>query len=198
MRKSVFGLAKTEDQVRRIVEQFQNEGFNVESISVLAYDKDNRMTRLNEEGDIEANVDFFRNKNLKRSTIGHEKNTKAPEGAAAGATAGGILGGTLGLLAGIGALAIPGVGPFIAAGPLMAALGGSAIGGSLGLIVGGLVGLGIPEFEAKKFEKGLKEGHILVSVDTQDSKRMDRAKEIMKNAGFTDIASVGEKAASRR
>lgn len=198
MKRAVFGLAKNEEQVRRIVNELQNEDFAIETISVMAYDRENRFTRFNEEGELETNPEFFENRNRKkRTTIGHEKHTKAPEGAATGATAGGILGGTLGLLAGLGALAIPGLGPFIAAGPIMAALSGSAIGGSLGLIVGSLVGMGIPEYEAKKLEKGLKEGFILVSVDVNDSKQLEHAKEVLKREGATDIASVPEKAGSR-
>jgi hypothetical protein len=125
-----------------------------------------------------------------------EKNTKAPEGATTGATAGGALGGTLGLLAGIGALAIPGVGPFIAAGPIMGALAGLGVGAATGGLIGALVGMGIPEYEAKRYEGRVKEGGILVSVHCDDSDWVSKAKDILREAGGEDIASAGEKAVS--
>ncbi len=121
--------------------------------------------------------------------VGHVKATKAPEGATTGATAGGVTGGVLGLLAGIGALAIPGIGPFIAAGPIMAALSGAAIGATTGGVVGGLIGLGIPEIEAKRYEEKLKTGNYLIAVHAQDGDEEDRAKNIFKNAGADDIAT---------
>jgi len=153
MKYSIFGLAKTNTQADSIVQRLQNEGFSSEMISVLIYDRDNRLTRKNGRGQLEVNPEHFvvgESTPRRGGAIGHEKHTKAPEGAATGAAAGGIIGGGLGLLIGLGALAIPGFGPFIAAGPIMAALGGSAIGGGVGLIVGSLVGLGLPEYEAKK------------------------------------------------
>jgi len=125
-----------------------------------------------------------------------EKNTKAPEGTATGAGVGGTIGGTLGLLAGIGALAIPGVGPLIAAGPIMATLAGAGVGGALGGLVGALVGMGIPEYEAKRYEGRVKDGGILVSVHCDTSNEVSRAKDILKQAGGDDIASSGEKAVS--
>ena len=125
-----------------------------------------------------------------------EKNTKAPEGTTAGVLSGGTLGGTLGLLAGLGALAIPGVGPLIAAGPIMGALAGLGIGGVVGGLVGALVGLGIPEYEAKRYEGRVKDGGILVSVHCESSEETSRAKELLKDAGGEDIASSGEKAVS--
>jgi len=121
-----------------------------------------------------------------------EKNTKAPEGATTGAVAGGVVGGTLGLLAGIGALAIPGLGPFIAAGPIMAALAGAGAGGAVGTLVGALVGMGIPEYEAKRYEGRIKEGGILMSVHADDSDWTKKAKEVLKQAGAEDISSTGE------
>jgi len=124
-----------------------------------------------------------------RHDIGHVKATKAPEGAATGAATGGVTGGVLGLLAGIGALAIPGVGPLIAAGPIMAALSGAAIGGATGGLVGGLIGLGIPEIEAKRYEEKLRAGNYLIAVHTNNSDEEKRAKEIFKNAGADDITS---------
>jgi hypothetical protein len=125
-----------------------------------------------------------------------EKNTKAPEGAVTGVGAGGTVGGTLGLLAGIGALAIPGVGPLIAAGPIMAALAGVGLGGAVGGLVGALVGMGIPEYEAKRYEGRVKDGGILLSVHCDSSEEVSRAKELLKSTGADDVASSGEKAVS--
>jgi hypothetical protein len=122
----------------------------------------------------------------------HEHNTKAPEGASAGAGAGGLLGGTLGWLAGIGTLAIPGVGPLIAAGPIMATLGGAAAGAAVGGVTGALVGLGIPEIEAKQYDEKIKSGNILISVHTDDGDERSRAKDIFKKAGADDISVAGE------
>jgi hypothetical protein len=125
-----------------------------------------------------------------------EKNTKAPEGTTTGVGVGGVVGGTLGLLAGIGALAIPGVGPLIAAGPIMGALAGLGVGGAVGGLVGALIGLGIPEYEAKRYEGRVKDGGILVSVHCDSSDEVSRAKDVLKQAGGEDIASSGEKAVS--
>src|SRR5688572_6496983 len=152
-RRSVFCMALSESQALEIVDQLKLAGFSSDDISVLFPDKSG--TR-----------DF-----------GHEQHTKAPEGAATGVSAGGLLGGTLGWLAGIGALAIPGVGPLIAAGPIMAALSGAAVGAAVGGITGALVGMGIPEFEAKRYEGKIREGNILISVHTDDSNERARAKE---------------------
>src|ERR1017187_2800052 len=122
----------------------------------------------------------------------HEKGTKAPEGATVGGGAGGAIGGTLGLLVGIGALAIPGLGPFIAAGPIMAALAGMGVGGAVGGLVGALVGMGIPEYEAKRYDGRVRRGGILVSVHGDNSEWVGRAKDILKQTGAEDIASAGE------
>ena len=122
----------------------------------------------------------------------HEQHTKAPEGAAAGAGTGGVLGGALGWLVGIGALAIPGLGPFIAAGPIMAALSGAAAGAALGGLTGALIGMGIPEYEAKRYEGKIKEGNILISVHADDSTERDRAKAIFERAGAEDISYTEE------
>jgi hypothetical protein len=168
MSKAVFCIVKNESQAERIVGDLKNEGFSNTDISVLF--PDTRGTR-----------DFA-----------HEQKTKAPEGAATGGVAGGLLGGTLGWLAGIGALAIPGVGPLIAAGPIMAALGGAAVGSAVGGLTGALVGMGIPEFEAKRYEGKIKEGNILISVHTDDSDERERAEEIFERAGAEDIKSSGE------
>jgi uncharacterized membrane protein len=162
---SVFGIVKSHSQAEQIVEGLQRAGFATSEISVLLPDTQGR------------------------HDIGHVKVTKAPEGATAGATTGGVTGGVLGLLAGIGALAIPGVGPFIAAGPIMAALGGAAIGAATGGFVGGLIGMGIPEIEAKRYEDKLKSGNYLIAVHARDGDEKDRAKEIFKNAGAEDIST---------
>jgi hypothetical protein len=168
MSKSVFGIVTSRGQAERIVEQLQAQGFAASEISVLMPDTGG--TR----------------------DLGHVKATKAPEGATSGAATGGVAGGVIGLLAGIGALAIPGVGPLIAAGPIMAALSGSAVGAFTGGIVGGLIGLGIPEIEAKRYEEKLKKGNYLIAVHTHESKDVDRAKEIFKNAGAEDISTISE------
>lgn len=172
--KSVFCLAKDDAQAVRIVENLQKSGFAGEDISVLLPDKTG--TR-----------DFA-----------YEKGTKAPEGAITGVSTGGILGGVLGWLMGIGALAIPGLGPFIAAGPLMAALSAATIGAAAGGIVGALVGMGIPEYEAKRYEARIREGRILISVHSETSEETRRAKELFERAGAEDIASAGEESVSDR
>ena len=171
MATSVFCIALTTSMANDIVASLKSSGFSDNDISVLFPDKSS--TR-----------DFA-----------HEKNTKAPEGATVGAGAGGVVGGTLGLLAGIGLLAIPGVGPFIAAGPIMAALGGIAVGATVGGITGALVGMGIPELEAKRYEGKVKNGNILISAHSENSEEITRAKDIFKAAGATDISSTPEKSA---
>jgi hypothetical protein len=168
MSKAVFGIATTYAQAESIVDRLKIAGFSNNDISVLLPDK-------------EGTRDFA-----------HEKNTKAPEGAAAGAGTGGVVGGVLGWLVGIGSLAIPGVGPFVAAGPIMAALSGAAVGSAVGGLTGALVGLGIPEFEAKRYEGKLKEGNILISIHSKDSKQTDRAEQILKEANAEDISSATE------
>jgi hypothetical protein len=122
----------------------------------------------------------------------HDKSTKAPEGTAAGVTTGGVIGGTLGLLAGIGVFAIPGIGPLIAAGPIVAALAGLGAGGAVGGIIGALVGMGIPEYEAKRYEGHIKAGGVLLSVHCDTSEKVGRAKDLLKHTGAQDIASSGE------
>ena len=124
--------------------------------------------------------------------MGTEKATKAPEGAAAGVTTGGVIGGTLGVLAGVGLLAIPGLGPFIAAGPIMAGLAGLGVGGAVGGVTGALIGMGIPEFEAKRYEGRLQKGGILLSVHCDTSEEINRAKEVLKATGAEDVSSTGE------
>src|SRR5450631_3136824 len=173
-KKSVFCIATSRNQADQIVDQLKNANFSNNDISVLFPDK--ATTR-----------DFA-----------HEKSTKAPEGAVTGAGTGGVVGGALGWIAGIGALAIPGVGPFIAAGPIIAALSGAAIGAAVGGIAGGLIGLGIPEIEAKRYEGKIKEGNILISVHTDNSEEITRAKEIFTQAGAQDICTTGEAATPKK
>jgi hypothetical protein len=166
--KAVFCIGRSEAQAARIVEDARTAGFSTNDISVLFPDKTG--TR-----------DFA-----------HEQHTKAPEGAATGATTGGVLGGVAGWLVGIGALAIPGLGPFVAAGPIMAALGGAAAGAAAGGLTGALVGLGMPEYEAKRYEGKIKSGGILISIHTDNGDEVTRAKELFKRAGAEDISYTGE------
>jgi hypothetical protein len=172
-KKSVFCIAITRNQAERIVDRLKAAGFSTNDVSVLFPDR-------------ETTRDFA-----------HEKSTKAPEGIAAGASAGGVVGGSLGWLAGIGALAIPGVGPFIAAGPILAALSGAAVGAAVGGVAGGLIGLGIPEIEAKRYEGKLKKGNILLSVHAETSDEINRAEKIFKDAGAEDICATGESTAPK-
>jgi hypothetical protein len=174
MSKSVFCIATTESQAIQIVERLKAAGFSNNDISVLFPDKS-------------GTKDFA-----------HEQHTKAPEGTAVGAGTGAVLGGALGWLAGIGSLAIPGVGPFIAAGPIMAALGGAAVGGTVGGLTGALVGLGIPEYEAKQYEGKILEGNILISVHSENGDEVSRAKKIFKDCNARDVASAGEEAVKHR
>jgi hypothetical protein len=133
--------------------------------------------------------------NLGTKDLAHTKETKAPEGATTGGVTGGVIGGALGWLAGIGALAIPGLGPFIAAGPIMGLLAGAGAGGAIGGLVGSLIGMGIPEYEAKRYEGRIKSGGILLSVHCDESDWVKRAKQILEETGAEDISSTGEAAA---
>ena len=165
---AVFGIYPTVGALERGVTTLRDEGFRNTDISVL----------------------FPENTGTK--DFAHEKGTKAPEGATTGGTAGMAFGGVLGWLAGIGALAIPGLGPFIAAGPIMAALAGGAVGGVVGGIAGALIGMGIPEYEAKRYEGRIKKGGILLSVHSDDSNWTKRAKNVLERTGAEDISSTGE------
>jgi hypothetical protein len=169
---AVFGIYKSSAQAEHAVDRIAAAGFSHKDISVLLPD-----TQSSKE-------------------FAHEKNTKAPEGATTGVTTGGVVGGTLGLLVGIGALAIPGLGPFIAAGPIMASLAGLGVGGAVGGLIGALVGMGIPEYEAKRYEGRVKDGGVLLSVHCDTSGEISRAKDLLKATGAEDISSTGEKAAS--
>src|SRR5271155_2516920 len=153
---------------------------------------DNATDSLVKSGFSASDISALLPENLGTKQIGTEKATKAPEGATAGAGTGAVLGGALGLLAGIGALAIPGVGPFIAAGPIMAALAGIGVGGAVGGFAGALIGMGIPEYEAKRYEGRIQKGGILLSVHCDTSDQVKRGKEIMKNTGAEDISATGE------
>jgi hypothetical protein len=168
MAKSVLCIVNSRGEASAVVEDLRSAGFSSNDISALFPDK-------------ESTRDFA-----------HDKATKAPEGAAAGAATGTLLGGALGWLAGIGALAIPGLGPFIAAGPIMAALGGAGIGAATGGLTGALVGLGIPEYEAKQYEGKVKGGNILLSVHTDNGDEVSLAKDIFKRHKAEDISSTGE------
>jgi hypothetical protein len=165
---AAFGIYSNRVQVEEGIDSLLAAGFRSADISVLFPDN-------------EGTKDFAL-----------QKNTKAPEGATAGVGAGGAIGGTLGLLVGIGALAIPGLGPFIAAGPIIAALAGMGVGGAVGGLVGALVGMGIPEYEAKRYDGRIRQGGILVSVHCDSSEWVGRAKDILKETGAEDIASAGE------
>ena len=167
MAKAVLRIARGRVQAEDIVNALKDSGFSNNDISVLFPDQ-------------EGTRDFA-----------HEQHTKA-EGASMGAAAGGVTLGALGWLVGIGSLAIPGLGPFIAAGPILAALSGAAVGGALGGLAGGLIGMGMPEYEAKQYEGKIREGNMLISVHTEDSKEVDKAKEIFKREGAHDISYTGE------
>ncbi len=171
---AVFGIYHDRTQAEHSVDRLLAAGFSNDDISVLL-------------PDLKSSKDFA-----------HEKNTKAPEGTTTGVTAGGAIGGTLGLLAGIGALAIPGVGPFIAAGPIMGALAGLGVGGAVGGLIGALVGMGMPEYEAKRYEGRIKEGGVLLSVHCDTADEITRAKDLLKQTGAQDVSSSGEASSERR
>jgi hypothetical protein len=166
--KSVFGIYSSRSAVENAVVALKDAGFPHSDVSVLLPE------------------------NLGSKEIATEKNTKAPEGATTGAGSGAVIGGALGWLVGIGALAIPGLGPFIAAGPIMAALAGVGVGGAVGGVTGALVGMGIPEYEAKRYEGRLQKGGILVSVHCDTSEEIKRSKEILERTGAEDVSSAGE------
>lgn len=170
MKKSIFGILHSREGAESIVERLKNAGFTSNDISMLF-------------ADTAGSKDFA-----------HEHSTKAPEGTTTGGTTGFVVGGILGWLAGIGSLAIPGLGPFIAAGPIMAALSGAAVGTAIGGIAGALVGMGIPEYEARRYESKVKEGNILISVHAENNEMAERAREILKSFHASDIATGSESA----
>jgi hypothetical protein len=165
---AVFGIYSSYTTVEMGVESLKSAGFSNRDISVL----------LPESA---GSRDFA-----------HEKGTKAPEGATTGAGTGVVLGGAMGWLLGVGALAIPGLGPFIATGPIMAALAGAGVGGAVGGITGALIGMGIPEYEAKRYEGRVKDGGILLSVHCDSSEWIKRAKQVLERTGAQDVSSSGE------
>lgn len=165
---AVYGIYSTRNGVEVAVDTLRAEGFRNTDISILFPEN-------------EGTKDFA-----------HVKATKAPEGAAAGASTGALVGGTLGWLVGIGSLAIPGIGPFIAAGPIVAALAGVGVGGAVGGLAGGLIGMGIPEYEAKRYEGRIRKGGILLSVHSDNSDWTKKAKHILEQTGAEDISSSGE------
>jgi uncharacterized membrane protein len=163
MKRSLFALFSERAVAENVIEQLKASGISAEEISVLF-----------------------------AAPPGQEPSTKAPEGTATGGTAGFVLGGILGWLAGIGSLAIPGVGPFIAAGPIMAALSGAAVGAALGGVSGALIGMGIPEYEARRYEAQLREGKLLLSVHTEGGDPVERVLQILRTAKAEEIATSGE------
>jgi heat induced stress protein YflT/ActD protein len=168
---AVFGIYSTGEQVEEAIRALRDNNFRTEDISILFSEN-------------EGSKDFA-----------HVKSTKAPEGASAGAAGGAVIGGVLGWLAGIGAIAIPGVGPFIAAGPIMAALAGAGVGGTVGGVTGSLVGMGMPEYEAKRYEGRVRKGGYLLSVHCDNSDWVQKAKDILLRTGAEDVSSSGEAAA---
>jgi uncharacterized protein YcfJ len=168
-RNSVFAIFNNQSSLNHAVEVLKSQNFRNSDISVLMQSK-------------EGTKDFA-----------FEKNTKAPEGATTGAVTGAVAGGTFGWLVGAGALAIPGLGPFIAAGPIMAAIAGAGVGGTVGGIAGGLIGLGIPEYEAERFEGYVKDGGMLISIHVDDARWEAKAKEILEENGATNISTTSEK-----
>jgi len=168
---AVYGIYPNRTAAENAVDRLLEAGFRNEDISVLLQD------------------------NVGTKDFAHDKDTKAPEGTTTGVLTGGAIGGTLGLLAGIGALAIPGLGPFIAAGPIMGTLAGLGSGGAIGGVIGALVGMGIPEYEAKRYEGRVKEGGILLSVHCDSSDWVSKAKDLLKQTGAEDVSSAGEASA---
>jgi hypothetical protein len=173
MKKSVIGIVESRVQAETLLSSLQSAGVHSSDISVLF-------------PDTTGSQDFA-----------HEHNTKAPEGAVAGVGTGGVVGGTLGLLAGLGALAIPGLGPLIAAGPLLAALSGAAAGAAVGGLAGALIGLGIPEIEAKRYEGKIRGGNVLIAVHVENSEQQRRAEEVLKRGGAHDINATSEASVPR-
>ncbi len=168
---AAYGIYQSRSAAESAVDQLLAAGFRNEDISVLLQD------------------------NAGTKDFAHEKDTKAPEGTTTGVLTGGAIGGTLGLLAGIGALAIPGLGPFIAAGPIMGTLAGLGTGGAVGGLIGALIGMGIPEYEAKRYEGRVKEGGILLSVHCDSSDWVSKAKDLLKRTGANDVSSANEASA---
>jgi len=174
MTQAVICIAATTAEAERIVEGLKNANFTTDDISLLMPDR------------------------FGAEELGYEKHSKAPEGMTTGLSTGAILGGALGYLAGIGALSIPGLGPLIAAGPLVAAMGGLMVGGALGGVSGGLIGLGIPEYEAKKYERKIRSGSTLIAVHVETAKEAKLAEDVFRLVGGTDIHRTGEESLKKK
>jgi len=168
---AVFGIYSGRERVENAIQSLQNAGFRNTDVSILLPE------------------------NAGTKDLATQKATKAPEGMAVGATSGAVVGGALGWLAGIGALTVPGIGPFLAAGPIVAALAAGGVGGAVGGVTGGLIGLGIPEYEAKRYEGLIKKGGTLLSVHCDSSEWVKKAKDILVNTGAEDVSSTGEASA---
>ena len=168
---AAFGIYHNEESLRTGINTLESAGFRTTDISVLVPE------------------------NVGTKDFAHEKASKAPEGAATGGGSGAVVGGVLGWLAGVGSLAIPGVGPFIAAGPILAALAGMGVGSATGGLIGALVGAGIPEYEAKRYEGIISKGGYLVSVHCDNSDWTSKAKKILEQTGADDVSSTGEASA---
>lgn len=168
MKKAVMCIVKTPNQIEVILGQLQSAGFPSHDISVLY-----------------PNTEATRD-------LSPEQGNQAPEGAVAGAGAGGLYGGALGLLVGIGSLAIPGIGPFIAAGPILGAISGVAAGATVGGVAGALIGMGLPEHEARNYDGKIKGGNILISVHTENAIEQKRAEALFTAAQADNICSTGE------
>lgn len=209
MDRTVYCICKDMQQANRIVNQLLHSNINKNDISLLLPNKEQERQFNAQQQSLSQSQQAACSKegmesccggekwksesDTKGNTMGHEINTKTPEGATAGGLAGGIIGGTLGLLAGMGTLAIPGLGPFIAAGPIMGALAGSGIGGATGLLIGALTGMGIPEIEAKQLADKLKnQANILLSVYAHSAQEVDAIKNIFQQNGAENISTTME------
>lgn len=215
MKQTILGVLNNREQAERLVNQLQAQGFLPQDISVLFANESGELRECTTTTTTNPNTTSIPVKTTSTpvsttyastnttytppttSKTVIEHNTKAPEGATTGAVAGGVVGGALGLLVGLGSLAIPGLGPFIAAGPLMAALAGSGIGGSVGVLVGALVGMGIPEEEAKRIETYIKKNNFLVALQVDSVQEVNRARDIFKQVGAHDITVSAEKSTAR-
>lgn len=211
--QAIYGIVSSRKNAEQLIQRLVEAGVRSQDISILS----SQSPEFKEFANTHPSVGGTRNwrsedrladyttdakgelysSNRAQGRIGTEKHSKAPEGATAGGVTGGIIGGTLGLLAGIGALAIPGMGPFIAAGPLLGALSGLGAGGALGGIIGGLIGAGIPEYEAKRYENRLKEGGVLLSVLTDNELLANRVRDLLQREGAEDVTISSESAAAR-
>ncbi len=170
MAQAVFGIADSTARAERIVADLRDAGFPSSGISILFPDR--------------SGTHEFR----------HEPHTKAPEGASAGASTGALLGGALGWLSGVGAIAVPGLGALVAAGPIVAALSAAAAGATVGGVSGALIGYAVPEFEAKLYEDKLRDGNLLISVHTESVMQQAHVREILDKDGATDVSQREESA----